>query len=348
MVQPCLRSRPSDANIFLGLKVGHTAVIMSDLDALRKEWTVLYSKTLPQLARTRSPAQPKWPVALDHCFARIILDNVVGHGEQQWDRVLLKPAVKNMSERQLRQAVELGRKISAGNVDLCELNEASLRCRGKNAGKHATAMPKVSKQTRPSIAPNDSRKRLFDKVDESGHPSTEKKRKAEHKQSTLELWRSQRSSQETNGAQPTQMKDAAQSKSSLRKEELEQILQRIQVHPSMTLYRKRLYTTLLSIPHGRYTTYAAISDYLKSSARAVGSGMRNNPFAPQVPCHRVLAADGSIGGFHGDWGKDGKYAAKKIELLRSEGVRFDGKKKVVGEPFRKFHSFEDLERSTLS
>ena len=70
--------------------------------------------------------------------------------------------------------------------------------------------------------------------------------------------------------------------------------------------------------------------------------MRNNPFAPEVPCHRVLAADGSIGGFHGDWGKDGKYAAKKTELLRSEGVRFDTKGKVVGEPFRKFDDFEDM------
>ena len=85
-----------------------------------------------------------------------------------------------------------------------------------------------------------------------------------------------------------------------------------------------------------------MSDYLKSSARAVGNGMRNNPFAPEVPCHRVLAADGSIGGFHGDWGKDGKYAAKKVELLRSEGIKFDGKGKVVGQPFRNFHEFQDV------
>ncbi len=86
-----------------------------------------------------------------------------------------------------------------------------------------------------------------------------------------------------------------------------------------------------------------MSDYLVSSARAVGNGMRNNPFAPEVPCHRVLASDRSIGGFHGDWGKNGKYAAKKIEMLRSEGVKFDSRGKVVGEPFRKFHDFQEVE-----
>jgi len=75
--------------------------------------------------------------------------------------------------------------------------------------------------------------------------------------------------------------------------------------------------------------------------------MRNNPFAPDVPCHRVLAANGSIGGFNGDWGKDGKYANRKIELLRSEGVRFDGSGRVVGEPFTKFHTFQNIEHGSL-
>lgn len=85
-----------------------------------------------------------------------------------------------------------------------------------------------------------------------------------------------------------------------------------------------------------------MSDYLNSSARAVGNGMRNNPFAPDVPCHRVLAASGEIGGFNGDWGKEGKYANKKIELLRNEGVMFDPRGRVVGEPFRKFHTFDNM------
>jgi methylated-DNA-[protein]-cysteine S-methyltransferase len=126
-------------------------------------------------------------------------------------------------------------------------------------------------------------------------------------------------------------------------ESLKKTLSRIQTHPTLSTYRKRLYTTLLSVPRGRYTTYAAMSDYLHSSARAVGNGMRNNPFAPEVPCHRVLAANGSIGGFNGEWGKDGKYANKKIELLRDEGVRFHVNGKVIGEPFRNLHTFKDID-----
>jgi len=122
-------------------------------------------------------------------------------------------------------------------------------------------------------------------------------------------------------------------------EDLSKVLNRIHSHPSLTPYRKRLYSTLLSVPRGRYTTYATMSDFLDSSARAVGNGMRNNPFAPDVPCHRVLAANGTVGGFKGDWGKDGKFAKEKIQLLRSEGVRFDSSGKAIGEPFRKLQNF---------
>ena len=56
----------------------------------------------------------------------------------------------------------------------------------------------------------------------------------------------------------------------------------------------------------RVTTYAALSAFLGSLARAVGSGMQNNPFALGVPCHRVLASDGDIGGFGGRGGRLGR------------------------------------------
>ncbi|KAJ4358459.1 uncharacterized protein N0V89_003042 [Didymosphaeria variabile] len=76
-----------------------------------------------------------------------------------------------------------------------------------------------------------------------------------------------------------------------------------------------------------------MSDYItltshKTCARAVGNAMRNNPFAPEVPCHRILAADGTLGGFGGHWGEQGKYASRKHELLEEEGVRFDSRNKV--------------------
>ncbi|KAJ6146201.1 hypothetical protein N7497_008183 [Penicillium chrysogenum] len=76
-------------------------------------------------------------------------------------------------------------------------------------------------------------------------------------------------------------------------------LHRISLHPTLTPYRRRVYRTLLSVPPGRWTTYSAMATYLGSSARAVGNAMRTNPFAPGVPCHRVLAADGSLGGYKG-------------------------------------------------
>ena len=66
-------------------------------EALKKEWTTLYRTTLPGLAKKRSPAQPKWPVYLDHCFARIILDNAVGE-DRPWNKVLKSPAVNNVRD----------------------------------------------------------------------------------------------------------------------------------------------------------------------------------------------------------------------------------------------------------
>jgi methylated-DNA-[protein]-cysteine S-methyltransferase len=54
--------------------------------------------------------------------------------------------------------------------------------------------------------------------------------------------------------------------------------------------------------------------------RAVGQALRRNPFAPRVPCHRVLAADLSLGGFSGQ--RQGPEVARKRQLLLSEGVGF--------------------------
>lgn len=71
----------------------------------------------------------------------------------------------------------------------------------------------------------------------------------------------------------------------------------------------------------------------------MGNAIRNNPFAPHVPCHRILATGGGIGGFHGSWGRkgeDGLNDDAKRGLLRGEGVRFDGRGKVVGGVWRGF------------
>jgi O6-methylguanine-DNA--protein-cysteine methyltransferase len=67
------------------------------------------------------------------------------------------------------------------------------------------------------------------------------------------------------------------------KRDLSPTIRKVKSHQALTPYRKRIYGALLSVPKGRYTTYAALSDFLGSSARAVGGGIRNNPFAPEVP-----------------------------------------------------------------
>ncbi|KXT04696.1 hypothetical protein AC578_2135 [Pseudocercospora eumusae] len=96
---------------------------------------------------------------------------------------------------------------------------------------------------------------------------------------------------------------------------------------TVTEYQARVYSLLRQIPEGKISTYAALSKALDSSPRAVGGALRRNPFAPEVPCHRVISADGYVGGFKGEWQKapSGVNQEIKLNLLRREGVLFDAK-----------------------
>jgi len=272
-------------------------------------------------------------VTLDHCFARIILDNTIGEGQEQWDKRLWKLALRNMSAEQLNAAIDLGEKIIKGDVDLVALDIQSPEARGRGEKKYnktstLTEVLEITQFKPPGDSAGQKRKKTF-RADNDGaaHGATPKRQKSEKRQSTLPFTKPPNTSQ----LPPPPASEVAPTWS-----DLKPTLRKISTHPTLTPYRKRLYSTLCSVPRGRYTTYAAMSSFLDSSARAVGNGMQNNPLAPEVPCHRVLAADGSIGGFCGSWGKDGEHASKKIKLLRDEGVRFDGRGKVVGEPFRDF------------
>jgi len=90
-----------------------------------------------------------------------------------------------------------------------------------------------------------------------------------------------------------------------------------------TAFETRVYAACSAVPAGRVTTYGAIAVVLSSSARAVGGALSRNPFAPVVPCHRVIAAGARLGGFSGTAG-DTPETRQKVAFLSSEGVRFDG------------------------
>ncbi|CAG9979155.1 unnamed protein product [Clonostachys byssicola] len=102
-----------------------------------------------------------------------------------------------------------------------------------------------------------------------------------------------------------------------------------------TPFEKRVWTALCAIPRGQFTTYALLSAHLGTSPRAVGNALRRNPFAPGVPCHRVVATGGTLGGFKGKWPRSGEGITldEKRRLLRGEGVRFDGGGRVMGTPW---------------
>ncbi|KAF1346474.1 6-O-methylguanine DNA methyltransferase, partial [Delphinella strobiligena] len=89
-------------------------------------------------------------------------------------------------------------------------------------------------------------------------------------------------------------------------------------------FRKLVLSHLCAVPRGNWTTYAAISDHISSTshktcARAVGNAMRKNPFAPLVPCHRVLASGGAIGGFWGWVGGGGGVCGGEEETAAGGG-----------------------------
>ncbi len=85
----------------------------------------------------------------------------------------------------------------------------------------------------------------------------------------------------------------------------------------MTTFEKSCYELLKKIPKGRVTTYKEIAVALNSRAyQAVGSAMAKNPYAPEVPCHRVVNVNGKIGNYQ-------LGVEKKIEILESEGVKVE-------------------------
>ena len=77
------------------------------------------------------------------------------------------------------------------------------------------------------------------------------------------------------------------------------ILSIISKNKSLTPFQKKVYTAISGIPAGEVRSYKWVACKLRapSAARAVGNALNKNPYAPLVPCHRIVKSDGSIGGF---------------------------------------------------
>ena len=84
-----------------------------------------------------------------------------------------------------------------------------------------------------------------------------------------------------------------------------------------TFFQKKVWNYLKTIPKGKVKTYkqVAIGINRPKSARAVANACARNPFAPKIPCHRVIRSDGDLGGYSGIGGKK-----KKLQMLRAEKV----------------------------
>ncbi|KAK3196783.1 hypothetical protein K4F52_000127 [Lecanicillium sp. MT-2017a] len=77
----------------------------------------------------------------------------------------------------------------------------------------------------------------------------------------------------------------------------------------LTPFQKRVYHLLKQIPAGRVTTYGALARALNTSPRAVGNALRNNVFAPRIPCHRCVASTGYVNGYDGEVIQRASYSA---------------------------------------
>ncbi len=69
------------------------------------------------------------------------------------------------------------------------------------------------------------------------------------------------------------------------------------LEPAGTDFQRSVWRAIAAIPQGRTLTYGEIAKRLQSAPRAVGQACGRNPYPVVVPCHRVVASDGGLGGF---------------------------------------------------
>ena len=85
-----------------------------------------------------------------------------------------------------------------------------------------------------------------------------------------------------------------------------------------TEFQKKVWAYLRKIPRGSVKTYSQVAKGIGKplAVRAVANAIGKNPYAPKIPCHRVIRSDGSLGGYSGKGG-----VKTKRFLLKKEGIR---------------------------
>ena len=84
-----------------------------------------------------------------------------------------------------------------------------------------------------------------------------------------------------------------------------------------TKFQLKVWIYLSKIPRGRVKTYSQVAKAIGKplAVRAVANAIGKNPYAPKIPCHRVIRSDGSLGGYSGKGG-----VKTKRFLLQKEGI----------------------------
>ena len=84
-----------------------------------------------------------------------------------------------------------------------------------------------------------------------------------------------------------------------------------------TKFQLKVWSYLRKIPRGRVKTYSQVAKAIRRplAVRAVANAIGKNPYAPKIPCHRVIRSDGSLGGYSGKGG-----VKTKRLLLQKEGI----------------------------
>ena len=85
-----------------------------------------------------------------------------------------------------------------------------------------------------------------------------------------------------------------------------------------TKFQRKVWAYLMKIPRGSVKTYSQLAKDIGKplAARAVANAIGKNPYAPKIPCHRVIRSDGSLGGYSGKGG-----IKTKRFLLKKEGIK---------------------------